>query len=62
VCRSKHVEQLINIGVINCTTRSQLVGYFYKIYIMMHGSMNIGEVSKKTNENIIWYFITSRFS
>ena len=33
-------EQLRNIGIINSTTRSHLVGYFYKIYIMMHGSMN----------------------
>jgi len=41
VCRSKHVEQLRNIGIINATTRSHLVGYFYTIYIMMHGSMNI---------------------
>jgi len=41
VCRSKHVEQLRNIGIINSTTQSHLVGYFYKIYIMMHGSMNI---------------------
>jgi len=40
VCRSKHVEQLRNIGIINSTTRSRLVGYFYKIYIMIHGSMN----------------------
>jgi len=41
VCRSKHVEQLRNIGIINSTTRSHLVGYFYTICIMMHGSMNI---------------------
>ena len=27
------VEQLRNIGIINSTTRSHLVGYFYKIYI-----------------------------
>jgi len=32
VCRSKHVEQLRNIGIINSTTRSHLVGYFYTIY------------------------------
>jgi len=37
----KHVEQLRIIGIINSTTRSHLVGSFYKIYIMMHGSMNI---------------------
>jgi hypothetical protein len=39
--RSKHVEQLRSIGIINSTTRSHLVVYFCKIYIMMHGSMNI---------------------
>jgi hypothetical protein len=46
VCRSKHVEQLRNIGIINSTTRLHLVVYFYKIYIMMHGSMNIKEKDK----------------
>jgi hypothetical protein len=29
VCRPKHVEQLRNIGIINSTTRSHLVGSFY---------------------------------
>jgi hypothetical protein len=32
---------LRNIEIINSTTRSHLVGYFCKIYIMMHGSMDI---------------------
>jgi len=32
VCRPKHVEQLRNIGIINSTTRTNLVGYFYIIY------------------------------
>jgi len=41
VCRSKHVEQLKNIEIINSTTRSHLDGYFYTIYVTMHGSMNI---------------------
>jgi len=41
VCRSKHVEQLINTGIINSSTRLHLVGYFCKIYTMMHGSTNI---------------------
>jgi len=41
VCRSKHVEQLSNIGIINSTTRLHLVGYFYKLYVMMHGHMKI---------------------
>ena len=41
MCRPKHVEQLRNIGIINSTTWSHLVGSFYEIYIMMHGSMNI---------------------
>jgi hypothetical protein len=31
VCRPKHVEQLRNIGIINSTTRSHLVGSFYEI-------------------------------
>jgi len=31
VCRWKHVEQLRNIGIINSTTRSHVVGYFYTI-------------------------------
>ena len=31
VCHSKHVEQLRYIGIINSTTRSHLVGYFYTI-------------------------------
>jgi hypothetical protein len=37
----EHVKQLRNIGKINSTTRSHLVGSFYKIYIMMHGSVNM---------------------
>jgi hypothetical protein len=41
VCPSKHVEKLRNIGIINSTTRSHLVDYFYKIYIMMHESVNV---------------------
>ena len=41
MCRSKSVEQLRNIGIINSTTRSHLVGSFYVIYITIHGSMNI---------------------
>ena len=32
MCRSKHVEQLRNIGIINSTTLSHLVAYFYKIH------------------------------
>jgi len=41
VCRSKHVEQLRNIGIIISTTQLHLVGYFYMIFIMMNRSMNI---------------------
>jgi len=37
----KHVEQLRNIGIINSTTQSHLVGSFYEIYITINGSMNI---------------------
>jgi hypothetical protein len=29
VCRSKHVEPSINVGIINSITRLHLVGYFY---------------------------------
>ena len=41
MCRSKHVEQLRNIGIINSTTRSHLFGYFYKIsqLVVLHGSV-----------------------
>jgi hypothetical protein len=39
-CRSKHVEQLRNIGILKSTIRLHLVGSFYEIYIAMHGSMN----------------------
>jgi hypothetical protein len=35
VCRSKHVEQLRNIGIINSTARSHLVDYFYKIFTVL---------------------------
>ena len=41
MCRSKHVEQLRNIEIINSTTRLHLVGSFYEFYITMHGSMNV---------------------
>ena len=41
MCRSKHVEQLRNSGIINSTTRSHLVDYFYTICVTMHWSMNI---------------------
>ena len=34
MCRSKHVEQLRNTGIIYSATRSHLVGYFYKIEIV----------------------------
>jgi hypothetical protein len=36
-----HGTMNLKFGIINSTTRSHLVGYFYKIYIMMNGSMNI---------------------
>jgi len=48
VCRSKHVEQLRNIGIMNSNTRSHLVGYFYTICNTMHGSMNIKPLSSVT--------------
>ena len=43
MCRSKRVEQLINIGIITSNRRLHLVGYFYMICTMMHGTMNIKE-------------------
>jgi len=36
-----------NKQIINSTTRSHLVGNFYKIYNMMHGSMNVTFMMKK---------------
>jgi hypothetical protein len=41
VSRTKQVEQLRNIRIINSTTRSHLVGNFHTIFIMVDGSMNI---------------------
>jgi hypothetical protein len=41
VYRSKHVELLINIEIINSSKQLHLVGYFYTIYTTMHGTMNI---------------------
>jgi len=38
---SKHVEQSRNKGIIKCPTQLHLVGHFYKLCIMMHGSMNV---------------------
>jgi len=37
----KHVEQSRNNGIINCPTQLHLVGHFYKICIVMHGSINV---------------------
>ena len=46
--RSKHVEQSRNNKIINCPTQLHLVGHFYEICIMMHGSMN-AKFSKNLN-------------
>jgi len=46
----ENAELLINTGIINSTTRSRLVGYFYTIFIMMHGSMNIQLVTLDNSE------------
>ena len=40
VCRPKHVEQLRNIGIINCTTQPHLVGSFCEIYYDNFGFSN----------------------
>ena len=53
VCRSTHVEQLRNIRIINSTTRLHLVSYFYTVWIMMHGSMNIKEANNICCKNQI---------
>ena len=37
-CRSKHVELLINIEIINSSKQLHLVGYFYIVYTMVHRS------------------------
>jgi len=37
----KHVEQSRNNRITNCPTQLYLVGHFYKICIMMHGSKNV---------------------
>ena len=48
MCRSKHVEQLRNIGIINSTTRSHLIGYFYKIYTgYTEKNVTVSNVNKK---------------
>jgi hypothetical protein len=41
VCRSKHVELLVNFAIINSITRLHLIGYFYWFTTTMHGSMNM---------------------
>ena len=49
MCRSKHVEESRNIGIINSTTRSHLVVYFYTICIMIQGTMNINPLNAELN-------------
>jgi hypothetical protein len=38
---SETVEQLRNIGIINSTILSNLVGSFYEIYVTMYEIMNV---------------------
>ena len=59
MCRSKRVEQLRNIGIINSTTRSHLVRYFYMICIMMHGSMNIKFLKSSMYRKVLCYHARS---
>jgi hypothetical protein len=62
MCHSKHVEQLRSTGIINCTTRSHLVGYFYTICVTMHGFMNIRRWNcgwRKSN-NLNWNVASCR--
>jgi len=44
MCHLKHVEPLINTGIINYSKQLHLVGYFHIIYTMMHGSTNIKNI------------------
>jgi len=44
VCRSKHVELLINIGIINSSTWLHLIIYLCMICALMHGIMNIKQM------------------
>jgi hypothetical protein len=58
---SKHVEQLRNIGIINSTTRSHLVGYFYTICIMVDRSMNFNTTRSLfyivRQQGNLWHFL-----
>ena len=47
----KHVEQARNNGMINCPTQLHLVGHFYKICIMMHGSLYVKRMNAIFNCN-----------
>ena len=48
ICDPLVLHTFVVVGIINSTTRSHLVGYFYTIStrIMMHRSMNIKYTSK----------------
>jgi hypothetical protein len=58
VCRSKHVEQLKNTGIINSTTRSHLVGYFCKMYKFICSSSSkvtpVGHIKMTDNFCLIY--------
>jgi hypothetical protein len=50
----KHVEQSRNNGIINCPTQLHLVGHFYKICIMMHGSINVKSTNTINSGMNLW--------
>jgi len=52
----KHVEQLRNNGIVNCPTQLHLVGHFYKICIMMHGSMNVTLTPEIWYDETLWIY------
>ena len=56
MCRSKHVEQLRNIGIINSTTRSHLVGYFCTIYVRIHYVQNVEFEKVSQDEDVFSLF------
>jgi hypothetical protein len=55
MCRPKHVEQLRNIGIINSTTRSHLVGSFCKIYVTTHGSLHEHVAAVFLSDKVVFY-------
>jgi len=63
----KHVEQLRNIGIINSTTRSHLVGYFYTICVrklrwLRHVRRELWKNKEKDSKNVSWLYPSSTYT